>query len=60
MRNPPISPGPPSGLSGRGTIGVESHKIVSWEALYLVSNHIPPVPQKIVSLLQLLPLIIMV
>ena len=24
MRNPPISPGPPSGLSGRGTIGVES------------------------------------
>ena len=24
MRNPPISPGPLSGLSGRGTIGVES------------------------------------
>ena len=35
-----------------------SHKIVSREALYLVSNYIPPVPQKIVSLLQLLPVTI--
>ena len=26
MRNPPISPGPPSGLSGPGTIGVESEE----------------------------------
>ena len=39
---------------------VFSHKIVSREALYLVSNYIPPVPQKIVSLLQLLPVTILV